>query len=335
MSGDLLGIEHHPCTTAQEFLSKLSPTDPLWDRKPHSQDGRSTHGWIFRGQGDDIPMIASALRPTAKDKFEKILGKRPYALDQIQNEFWTLREFIKAIDASGLPIPNDSHVIRVHYRLHATCFPKRLFEPTHWPPDEVLPVLGLAQHYGLPTRLVDWSRRSFVGAYFAAESIAKCEQCQTCADDMVVWALNLECIVGLCDRYIPIPNYYDENPPRVSVVEAPQATNPNLAAQAGVFVLDRRAGPKEGFEVTFPRLFLEHLGGGDDPERVLRQQGYSHILRKITLPHSEARSLLQLLGLHGVTAASIYPGHKGVVEAMYEKQYWEPSPWFDARPRSP
>jgi len=42
-------------------------------------------------------------------------------------------------------------------------------QPTLWLPDEILPVLTVAQHYGIPTCLLDWwSRRAFVASHFAA-----------------------------------------------------------------------------------------------------------------------------------------------------------------------
>jgi hypothetical protein len=342
MTSDLLGVEHHPCATAAEFLTALDPAQPLWERVPHDQDGRSTHGWIFRGQPDDEPLVPTALRRDAEEKFAQVLGARRPPLDQLRLEYWTLLEFITATDAAGLPIPNDGPDLRVRHRLERLLFPDGWFGNfRNWPPDEVLSVLGLAQHYGLPTRLLDWTRRTLVAAYFAASTVAKRERSHSCDDALVVWALNLECIRDLWRGEVShLPGttkrlIEGEPTPRIVLVEAPQATNPNLAAQAGLFVLDRKATSDVGLERALPLHFVERLRPFRTPEEALRASGYTHVFRKITLPHRQARPLLHLLGRHGVTASSVYPGHKGVVDSLYEKHFWEPSPWFAARPRSP
>lgn len=45
--------------------------------------------------------------------------------------------------------------------------------------------------------------------------------------------------------------------------------------------------------------------------------------RRLSLPSSEAKELLRLLHLEGVHAGTIYPGHKGVVQALAERRHWQ------------
>jgi len=308
------GVEPQPCTKAEEMVSFLELSHPQWDN-------RIRLGWCFRGQRCDRPLVPSALRknrrPPTVPEFE--------ALSPATIEYADIFSFVRSADLAGFPIPHDSPTLRRN--LYEAAFAGTRDE-SRWPTDDVLALVALAQHYRVPTRLLDWSYKPLVAAYFAAVKVATAREPEwphkvkplDPAKNLVVWACRC-----LYLTLLPLP---DDGIARFVLVDAPKATNPNLAAQAGCFTLDRKATPEQGFEDTFAEAVLaerkRELASGVISIRQRFLGSLEPTFRKFTLPHTEARRLLRLCGLRGVTAASVYPGHQGVADSLYEELCWEP-----------
>ena len=91
-------------------------------------------------------------------------------------ELETLGKFFDSADAAHLPLPEDSQLLR--HQLRSS------LQIETWPPLEVLSLLSLAQHHGLPTRLLDWTRSQRIAAYFAARDAIERE-----TETLAVWEL--------------------------------------------------------------------------------------------------------------------------------------------------
>jgi hypothetical protein len=185
----------------------------------------------------------------------------------------------------------------------------------------MLGVVALAQHYGVPTRLLDWTFKPLVAAYFAALNPAK-RQSPDPAKHLAVWVLNAA---------VPLPQltqFINGKVERLAFVQAPYASNPNLAAQAGLFTLDRLAKTGVGLEETLPPLVQRHLSKrmpAKAREAIIEALGATRgfpVFYKFTLPHAEAGTLLRLLAVEGIHAGTLFPGHRGVVESLVERKYW-------------
>lgn len=55
----------------------------------------------------------------------------------------------------------------------------------NWLPNEVIELAALAQHYGMHTRLLDWTQDIRVALYFAASGVEESQK-----EDMAVWCIN-------------------------------------------------------------------------------------------------------------------------------------------------
>jgi hypothetical protein len=316
-------VEHVNCGSAEQFLNALSPRSKYLEGRLD----RFSHFFIFRGHADDRwQLVPKALRLGELlerplygwGRVQRTVGTRTEPVEEFFTEandkipgVWTINEqvaaewnilrmFFKLADLNGLPLPEDSQQLRavVDTSLVLELSQDKIRD---WPPREFLSLLALAQHYGLPTRLLDWTRGSFIAAYFAAEEAARWQACGNTpegVEHLAVWAFN-----GILPK---LNRRFDEQlqRPKIEMVTAPGASNPNLYAQKGLFTLfrseqlDRR--PMEGLIASLPsRYELVHF----------------------TLPISEAQELLLLLSHQEITGATVYPGNAGAAKAVLETRY--------------
>jgi hypothetical protein len=313
------------CSTAEEFLWALSPIGEYF------KDEYINAPWLFRGQGEDKnwPLKPSLfrtdeyaqnkLRSLTKRNIDDYLGLR-------RAEIELLSDFFDVADKRGLVLPDDSQELRLSLQNLRSLDDHWLEKPSSgWPiPDNVLSLAALAQHYGIPTRLLDWTRQSTIAAYFAAESAVKeNDRSKDGKDDpsnlLVVWAFYFP-LLGMRGKI-----YSLDDP--VRIVTAPSASNPNLQAQRGIFTQFHCYYTKEceTFPI-YPSLdeFLADLStkagtGTSETNRLVMKCK----LRKFTLPKREAKSLLYLLAKQDITPSAIYPGYQSIISDMKNQNRWE------------
>lgn len=250
---------------AKSFVAALQPTDDRWKSAQNS--------WLFRGQRDaNWQLLPSVYREDSK----------------IEREHELLEEFFKLADAQGLPLPSEFGDLWLGLQ--------NWKEEEKWPPRTLVPLLALAQHYGLPTRLLDWTRKPLIAAWFAASGAVENSEKQT-EGDLALWAVNrrkknlLE-EAGLCE------------------VHAPRARIPNLHLQSGLFMMNHSAPDCDSTEMRQPHD-TRLLAAAE-----VAQADASSVLQKLTLPVGEAPELLKQLALYFVHGSSVYAGYRGAINEV-------------------
>lgn len=303
-------VKDEKFTTAEDILNALSSTDKRWMPNPRV--------WAFRGQADAawklVPSIlrGERWRDYLNDGEKSDLERSDFLRKMLMTvgEVGTVFEFFNAADRAGLALPEDMQDIRNSRQL-ARMVQAGHNEPSKWPPTRLLSIVGMAQHYGVPTRVLDWSWRPRVGAYFAAKD--SCTATKHDSDCLAIWALNTKFItLGWMGGILGNAEQ------RVQLVTAPQATNPNLSAQAGIFTVDRDATDETCFSDKINQRHAECQKEGNTLAADI-----STPLCRLMLPHAEAPKLLRLLAYDHVSAATIYPGYWGVVTSLKERKLWD------------
>jgi FRG domain-containing protein len=141
-------------------------------------------------------------------------------------------------------------------------------------------LLGLAQHYGIPTRLLDWTETPYVAAFFAFSGIASSPDSE---HRIAIWCLDITSRI------------WDEDT-GIKLLSIPSPYNERLKNQLGKFTLLQ--SPFDSVE--------EHIDKCD---------ATGTALQKITLPASEARTALSDLDFMGINYSTIYPGLTGCARA--------------------
>jgi hypothetical protein len=109
---------------------------------------------LYRGHGSSaLQLVPSAFRGRKLPGFSRGRRGRRTWESQIQAEIDLLWTFFNIADERGLKLPEDSQRLRGSLE---SCrdldFMEKVAEgDLAWPPDELLSVLALAQHHGVPT----------------------------------------------------------------------------------------------------------------------------------------------------------------------------------------
>jgi hypothetical protein len=157
--------------------------------------------------------------------------------------------------------------------------------------------LALAQHHGIPTRLLDWTRNSMAAGYFAIEPIREPEE----GNSVVVWALHKRNARNVFVEGVSFPNAPNGAPrldPHIAIVRPSTRDNPFLAAQAGLFTSISSSG------IYFMK------SGGIRPSIeafVAEARPEALVLRKLLLSHAHVHDLVEILRRERVSRSALMP----------------------------
>jgi hypothetical protein len=323
---------HVPELTSFRSIT-LDPAEALMDELVSHRgarwEGLSAHdwNWIYRGQANSAwKLTPSSMRPGVLSQFLTLcdppMVDRPIrsAQEQRDLEEHVVVDFASGVDHQGLAIPGD------HQRLRDKTLAHLSNDATDFPQVDRLGIYALAQHHGIPTRLLDWSRDPRIAAYFAAVEVARIDRDKKeRPDSFSVWALSR--------RYVD--EVAQARDPFISLVTAPTTTNPNLHLQRALFTLVGYRRNPDPEPIIIPTVDEILLTPGEAPPNCT-EIWWNHLHRvpplwKYTVPASQAGVLLRFLAIDGICAETIFHGHDGVVRGMRERCLRQQAPLHDRR----
>ena len=164
---------------------------------------------------------------------------------------------------------------------------------SEYPPKDKWELLALAQHHGLPTRLLDWTYSAFVALWFAVNKTAP--TVEKGKDYGVVWLLKTQPKDFKSKNDSPFSN-------NDTKIFRPNVISRRISAQSGVFTVHKYIDNNPT---------LEH-----DVVRFDAHRGFKDRLIKIKIPHAYFPDLRNKLNIAGINASTVFPDIDGLCKHL-------------------
>jgi len=229
-------------------------------------------------------------------------------------------EFFVRCERLGLPVPNISQQAHRTVSLYSD-WPLRYPElnKLEWPSRELYPVFAHAQHYGIPTRLLDWTTDPLAATFFSAESALR-ESNANGDSSIAIWRI-LTHGVSAGDWFLQrVRTTTDDHKFGCDLVSVPQYGNENLRAQNGLFTINRiDLNASDTLEEIFPKIrpLVSADTSPDLQNEPIKTKSFDPFeIIRYELPYSEIRTLLKHLRIRNYSPAELFPDRYGVKRAI-------------------
>jgi len=281
------------CETGEEFIESIRPDNKkLWVSNLNNR-------WGFRGQPDcNYRLIPKAFRSNIK------LPTGPFYITPPEEpskqgaaETNTIRKFVEYALKNGLEIPDETYDFIFPNYQH----PKIPYED--WPQPEYLNILALAQHHGIPTRLLDFTNNPLIAAFFAFDQVPN-DRIFDKESRVSVWGIDFNAVFRMWSQY--------DSGSRIKKIVTPAAGNTFLHRQEGFFLLDDEANSYYNPEIGYPSFDSIILDKADE-------KGIDEpVIIRVDVAYTEKVKVIDTLKQYNIIKPGLMPTYSDIADYIME-----------------